>query len=495
MQQIGARPKAAQSSGQATGLALAGAIATMVANFGIAVLVAGAGASFAGVFFAATAVVTIIGNSTGLGTMTGLVYFMPNVLDGPAPNPRLLVAIALRPVILASAAAAIAVAAMAGALATIITPDHAATTSSALRLLAIAIPGWALTVSLLGATRGLGSMTPTVVVNQVVKPLGQLALVGAVLTVDREPSSAAVALAWTIPVVASAILATLWLWRLGGFARPDAGAADHANRGAVSRAEFWAYTRPRALSTTFQIALERIDVILIAALAGAPAAGIYGAITRFVTAGNFLIFAIAQATSPNMRRALAGERRADAARLLRQATGWMVLLAWPYFLLLATKSGPLVNLLNPDFSTGTGALTLLAVVMLVNAFAGPVDLTLLMLGRSKASLAATAAALAADITLAFLLVPRFGLIGAALAWGAAVAIQNGTATVLVHRIGDLRATGPGSLVAAAGALVAVVPAGLLLPDSFVGLIGTVVVAGLVLPAWAVRFRSVLGLPS
>jgi O-antigen/teichoic acid export membrane protein len=463
-------------------------VVTTAANFGIAILVGRAGAAFAGVFFAATAIVAILGNSAGLGTMTGQVYFMAHALAGPEPNPRSLLTIALRPVAAAGVATAGLLVIGAGPIAAVIAPAQSSEIAAMLRLLALTVPAWAITVTLLGATRGLGSMTPTVAVNQLLKPLSQLLSVGVVFAIDPTPTGLAVAAAWGWPVLAAAAAALVAVRRLGGF-------VGRGRPALVPGRDYWRYTRPRSVATACQIALERLDVVLVSALAGEAAAGIYGAISRYVTAGNFLIFSIGQATSPGLRRAVASGELAKAHRLLRQATGWMVMLVWPYFLLVAVKAEPLATLLNPSFSPGAGALALLAVVMLVSAMAGPIDLALLMLGRSRASLAGTAIALAADVALAWILIPRAGLVGAAVAWGVAVALHNGIATVFVHRTARLRAPGRPALVAGLGAVLSVVPVGLATPDTVLGLGATALVAGVIYCGWLAAFAGVLGLPA
>ncbi len=479
------RPPTAQSSGSATGMALLGAAATTAANFGIAVALAREGASLAGVFFAATAVVAILGNTAGLGTMTGLVYFMPACLSATTPNPRSILTYAAAPVTLAGLMGGAAIAVAATPIAGLLSPARTADAATMLRVVAVAVPAWALTVMFLGATRGLGSMIPTVVINQVLKPVLQLVGVVGLLVAGGEPSMAALAVAWAWPIVAAALAAAVAVWRAGGFT----GGSERP----VSAAEFWSYTRPRAFATGLQIALERVDVILVSALAGEAAAGVYGSISRFITAGNFVVFSIGQATSPGLRRAISGGDRGDAQRLLHQAAGWMVVVAWPYFLLVAVKATTLIELLNPAFADGRVALTVLAMILLTHAATGPIDLTLLMLGHSRASLAIAAAALTIDIVLAVALIPRFGLAGAAIGWSAAVVVQNGAAAVLVHRLGGLRPLGRPAAVAAAGAVVAVVPIGLVTPAGLSGLAIAAVVAVVIHASWSVAFSRHLGL--
>lgn len=473
-----------QSNGVAASLALAGAVATMVANFGTALIVARAGAAEAGVFFAATALVTILGNTTGLGTMTGLVYHLPAVLH---TSPRHLIAVALGPVVAASGLATVALLAAAGPAASVIASERVDDVATMLAWLAPTIPAWALNLGLLGATRGLGSMTPTVAINQVFKPLAQLAAITVAVTLIG-PSPAVLAVAWGAPVILTAIGSLGAVVAMGGFA-----GASSASGPTVTSREFWRYTRPRAVATGFQIALERVDVILVSALAGPAAAGIYGTITRYVTAGNFLVFSIGQSTAPAIRRAAAASRNGETARLLRLTTTWMVAVAWPYALVLATRPADMVALLNPDFGGGALPLAVLGLALLINAAAGPIDLALLMLGRSGSSLAVTAAALATDVVLVLVLVPPLGIVGAAIAWAAAIGVQNGAASILVRRTTGLWGPSGPAAIAATGAVVAIVPLGLLVPGGLGGLVVTVAAGGLIHGLWLLRSADRLGL--
>ncbi len=211
------------SSPRASALvALGGAVVTTVTNFGIALLLVRAGTATAGVFFAATAVITIVGNSAALGTMTGLTYFLPTVLAGPRPDPRSLIGSALRPVVAASTVAAVVLVGVAVPLASVVADDRTAEVATMVRILALAVPFWAVTVTALGATRGLGSAHPTTVVNNVVRPLAQLLAIGAVVATGPggSPSLTALALAWAGPVVVGAVIALGAVARLGGLAVP-----------------------------------------------------------------------------------------------------------------------------------------------------------------------------------------------------------------------------------------------------------------------------------
>ncbi len=469
-----------QTNAVASSIAVTGAVITTLTSFLVAFLVSQESKGFAGAFFTSTAVATIGGNALAIGTPTALVYFMPQALQGEHPSPKGLILQTLRPVVALSCLVGAAVFFLASPFAELVAEERVSDITTLVRAFSPAIPAWAITAGLLGATRGLGSMSPTVVVSQVMRPGGQILLLGT-LYLRGSPTAFEVGLAWMIPVVVAMFAAVLSVARLGGFE----GSASSA----VSSAEFWEFARPRSLANALQIALERIDVIFVQALLGADAAGVYGALTRYIAAGNFLIFAVAQAVSVTLRRAIAAADFARAGEILRQTTTWLVLAAWPYFLIVALKPEPLANILNSEFVADAGILSILAVGMMVSAAAGPIDLTLLMLGKSKLSLAGVAVAMATDIALLFILTPRYGLTGAAVAWAISVVAQNLLASYFVRRHSGLTTPSKSWFVAAAITLVAAVPVSLATPDTFTGLVVAGLIAGALLVAAVLANRS------
>lgn len=458
------KPGRSQGNATASALAVLGAVVTTVSNFFIAWLVSRRGAEQAGIFFVATAIATIAGNGAGLGTQTGMVYFLPQALTGPDPSPGGLLRIAALPVVTLSVVVAGTLGVLAGPFSGLIAGGSDDLTSM-IRVIALTVPAFALTTTFLGAARGMGTMTPTVVIGQVLRPGLQIVFL-ALTIIRREPDAWEIAAAWGAPIVLGLVASIVSLARLGGLRRGSTGAVDSS--------EFWTYTRPRSLSTALQMALERIDVILVSAFVGKEMAGVYGALSRYITAGNFLIFSLGQSVAPHLRRATSKANWTESGRLLQQATGWLVLAAWPYFLLVALNPEPLARLLDSDYATDARILTVLALGMMVSAAAGPIDLALLMLGRSRASLLAIVVAMTTDVLLVIALTPSFGIAGAAWAWAVSVAVQNGLASWLVHRSSPLRAWSRPAALAAVTAIVSVVPSSLLsrslLGDGFASLV-------------------------
>ena len=103
-------------------------------------------------------------------------------------------------------------------------------------------------------------MRANTMIEQILRPLGQLSLVIAATFVA---SSALLGLAWSIAYV-PATVAAFFAWRsLRPRSRP---ASDgHDERRAVSR-EFWRFSLPRALTSVLQMLIQRFDIVLVGAI-------------------------------------------------------------------------------------------------------------------------------------------------------------------------------------------------------------------------------------
>jgi O-antigen/teichoic acid export membrane protein len=102
--------------------------------------------------------------------------------------------------------------------------------------------------------------------------------------------------------------------------------------------------------------------------------------------------------------------------------------------------------------------------MLVAVASGSVDTVVLMSGRSWLSLGNTIAALVVNIGLNLFLIPRWGVLGAGVAWAVAIIVRNALPLIQVRRSMGMSPFGPGSLRVAvvSVACFAVVPGALAL---------------------------------
>jgi O-antigen/teichoic acid export membrane protein len=431
------------------GSALAGAAGVVVTWVVARVL----GAEQAGAFFAATAAFVLAGGLAKLGTQTGLVYW-PARLRATG-NDHLLGAClraGLLPVAGLSVVLAVAMWLAAPEIARITAHDAAHVVGShttGIRVLALFLPLQALTDALLTATRGYHAMRPTVLVDRVLRSALQMALVSlaGVAALWTSGSLPMLAMAWAAPYLPVTVLAAYALRKLYLAEKPAGATTRQVERRGMHR-DFWRFTGPRALASVAQLALQRVDVLLVAALSGLAPAAIYAVAGRFVVLIQFANQAISQSVQPRLAEALATGDRDTANRLYQTATGWLVLVTWPISLLVILLAPTYLRIFGEHYASGATVVVVLASAMLIATGCGMVDMVLAMAGRTSWNLVNVLIALTVTIGLDVLLIPRFGALGAAIGLACAMLANNLLPLIQVGRAVGLHPFGGGTRVAA-----------------------------------------------
>ncbi|MFI5492686.1 lipopolysaccharide biosynthesis protein [Actinoplanes sp. NPDC051859] len=413
------------------------------------------GAEQAGAFFAATAAFVLVGGLAKLGTQTGLVYW-PAKLRATGREHLLGACLrtALTPVLVMSVLLSAAMWFAAPDIAHLSageTPYLAHEHTVGLRVLALFLPLQAMTDAFLTATRGYKAMRPTVTLDRLLRSALQLLCVGAagVATLWFAASLPVFAAAWALPYLPVYVLAGLALRKIYLAGKPENFRSRRSERLDLRRA-FWKFTGPRALASVAQLALQRVDVLLVAALGSLSAAAVYAVAGRFVVLIQFANQGISQSVQPRLAEALAVGDRATANHLYQTATGWLVLVTWPINLLVILLAPLYLGLFGADYVDGTPVVVVLACAMLVATGCGMVDMVLAMAGRTSWNLINVLVALAVTIGLDLLLIPRYGALGAAIGLACALVANNLLPLIQVGRVARLHPFGRGTL--AAGAL-------------------------------------------
>ena len=451
----------------------------------------------AGLFFTLTSVYLIAETAARLGTGSGGVWAISRAraLGTPGRVPQLLRA-ALTPVVALSLVLAVAMAVSADAVARLITDTGDADVAGALRVMACLLPLTVVSETLVSATRGYGAILPTVVVDRLGRSLLQLAAV-AVIAVTASLSG--LVAAWAAPWAIAALFAGWWLVRLQR--RSAATSPEPADAGAEPGAwrDFWGFTAPRALTSIVQLALQRLDIVLLTVLAGPAQAAIYTAATRFLVVGQFANQALANVVEPRIGHLLTLDDRSAALTVYQTATSWLVLLTWPFYLLVASGADGLLDLFGKGYDAGVPVVLVLTATMLVASAIGMVDVVLIMAGRTRWNLGNALTALALNVVLDVLLIPVLGLLGAAIGWAAAILLKNLLPLVQVWRALGLHPFGAGTRAAVGLSLACfglpALLAGTVLDGMPLATVGLTAAGALLYLVGCWRWRAVLALDS
>jgi O-antigen/teichoic acid export membrane protein len=417
-----------------------------VAGFGLNIVITrGWTVREAGMFFAAVSAFMIASSAARLGTDVGSVYFISRhrALD-QRDRIRGTVLVGLGPVLVVGALLAVVGWAVAPALARLTMPEAGPGGVTALRILLAFVPLAALSDYALAACRGFGQMRPLLTVERIGRTLVQFVAVAVAAWLGLSATTA-LPVAWAVPYLLAAAVALAWLAKLvrradrtgvpgpaGPAVRTDptgptaaAGQTDPAGvRAGAQFGPFWRFTGPRALSGLAQIVVQRLDIVLLSALRGPADAAVYTAATRFLALGQLSSVALSSSVQHRMAAAFARADHAEARQLYQAATGWLVLLSWPAYLVFAAFAEPMLALFGPGYGTGRGVVVLLALTMLLATGCGMVDMVLNMAGRTAWTFYNALAGSGVNVLANVLLIPPYGILGAALAWTAAILVNN-----------------------------------------------------------------------
>jgi O-antigen/teichoic acid export membrane protein len=484
-------------------LNLAGAVIAAVTTLAVTVVITRHFSKpVAGAFFTAISLFLIAEAAASLGAYVGLVNFIARLrrLGHETRIPAILRA-AVIPVVAVSVSVAAILILLARPLAHLLLSGHLGKAGAspemvagALRALAVALPFAALSDTLLGASRGYRVMRPTVVVDKIGRAGGQL--IGVLIAVSVG-SFALLAPLWAVSYFAAAAVAWYWLRRIRRRQRPprpasgngasgngasgngasvngSSGNGASGNGASAQRANavtggtgvgdatargFWRFTGPRAVANLAQITIQRIDIVLVAVILGPAEAAIYTAATRFLVVGQFANTALNQSAQPRFAELFAVDDRQGANVIYRATTAWLIVLTWPLYLLAVIYGPEILSIFGQSYQAGHMVMIILGLTMLVATACGQVDMVLITTGRSSWSLANGLTALVVNVGLDLLLIPRYGITGAAIGWAAAIIVTNLTPLVQLAISKRLHPFGRGSLIAAglAAASFAAIP--------------------------------------
>jgi O-antigen/teichoic acid export membrane protein len=270
------------------------------------------------------------------------------------------------------------------------------------------VPVFALTDTLEGTARAFGWVNLAYLPAYILRPLG-IVVIGGLLYLALGELTGLVA-------VGGAFVAALLT--LGGqrlllqrrIARtiPKAKPFRHTRHWIVA-------SLPLVLTEGLYLALLNCDIVLLGAFVDPDHVGVYFAATRIVNLITFIYFAVAALAVPKFAELHAKGDRAGLQSFVHDIIQWIF---WPTlaaaaFILIFGNFA--LGLFGRDFSAGYPLLAVLMLGFIARPSTGPIEYLLNMTGNQNVTAFAYGSAAALNIALNLLLIPRFGLEGAAAA--------------------------------------------------------------------------------
>lgn len=249
----------------------------------------------------------------------------------------------------------------------------------------------------------------------------------------RPPSAATVTALQLLAVLVSYGISELWL--RAKIPPPARGAAPEY------RTREWMVTAlPMLWVSSAQLFFDRTNVILLGMFTDVETAGIFSVASNLPRLISYGLQGVLASAPPLIAELHSQGRRRELQRALNVTALIIISFAVPIFIVIILGGSWFLEMFGHEFTRSYPALCVMAIGVLVDALAGPVNAVLMMTGHERDSAYFMTGAAVLNVTLNVLFIPRWGMVGAASASAISLTVWNLCLVVVVkHRLG-LRTT-------------------------------------------------------
>jgi O-antigen/teichoic acid export membrane protein len=192
--------------------------------------------------------------------------------------------------------------------------------------------------------------------------------------------------------------------------------------------------------------LASTDTLMIGMLGSARDAGIYRAASQLPLGMTIFLFACNSLYAPIIADLHIKKETLRLSKLFKATTRWVSYAVLPIFLIIVYSSSDLMRLFGKEYvQGGAQVLIILSFGQLINCITGGVGYTLTMTGRQILEFYFGLILVAFNILLNLWLIPKFGVVGAAISSSTAVGSVNLLRTAAVYKIYKMHPFSEGTL--------------------------------------------------
>jgi len=201
----------------------------------------------------------------------------------------------------------------------------------------------------------------------------------------------------------------------------------------IYRPAFWvAISLPMFLVEGFYNLMTNVDILVVGALMEPDRAGVYFATVKTLALVHFVYFAVRAAAANRFAQYHHSGDRIRMEGFIRDTLHWTFWPAIAISIALLVLGKPLLSLFGPGFVDGYPLLYIFVVGLIVRASVGPAESILTMVGEQRICAAIYVSVFALGAALNFLLIPIWGLSGAAIATSLAFVLEAAALAIVVY---------------------------------------------------------------
>jgi len=206
------------------------------------------------------------------------------------------------------------------------------------------------------------------------------------------------------------------------------GSRDKTQKRNIQR-ELFGYSSTMVFISFMSTLLHRIDKIMIGIFKYSELVGIYATADRIGTLPTILLISSNVIFSSVIAELYYQKKTETLESLYRTVTKWLVILTLPIIVSIVIFSKVILNFFGSEFIVGSSTLIVLSIAQMINTASGTNALILGLSGREKLLLFNNISMIVLNVGMNSILIPKMGILGAAIATGASIVIVNIVKTV------------------------------------------------------------------
>jgi O-antigen/teichoic acid export membrane protein len=355
-----------------------------------------------------------------VGTDTGIGRYLPRY-DDPSRRRGVLVS-AYQVVVPLSVVVGAAVALLAGPIAEYVFHDPSLT--QIIRIFGLTIPFGGFVRLTVGSVRGMKQALPRVYIQNITLPLVRFTLVAVVVLLGF----GAVGVSWAYAAAygTATALSVYYLVQHTSLLSETEATGMHR--------ELLTFSVPLMITATMNVLFQNIDIFVLGNSFQRETVAVYGAIFPLATLLTTLLVGFSFVFMPTISELQSNGEHKRMYRTYRVVCKWIFLMSLPIFLVFVTYPELVIKYtFGPKYAEGSLALAILAVGFFSHAVAGPSGDTLTALGHPRLVMYTNVLVTGVNLVLNLLLVPRYSLVGAAVASAIGFILMNGLYLTQLYR--------------------------------------------------------------
>ncbi len=292
---------------------------------------------------------------------------------------------------------------------------HAPASRPVLTVFAIGIPAFTVACVLIAGLQAFHDVVWRTTIKYLCEPLVRAVVAIWLLWIGWTVLGAAAAF-----VLATVVTALLALIPLRHHLRPSS--SEDAQR--LSARTVLSFSLPLLLSLLFASIATRSDILFLGYWTKPDEVGIYSA--AFQTASILIVTlgAMESIATPLFSHSIARADYGELARLYKTVLRWSLTVALPMFLMMSFFAKEVLSLFGPGFESGAWPLAILAFGQIINAATASTHNVLVLTGHSRMVMWNSMGVGLLQVGLHMWLIPRYGIMGAAISTTSAMVIIN-----------------------------------------------------------------------